>query len=234
MPNRGCGKRVEGGLYACCDASPWGRPIEDFLVDPAQPIETEPFRAPQFVGSDLLMWVGEEFYPTVPDFVEEAQVWGVSRRLPDNFPIDKIAHGCKMFMVHRNAMISYSQYTSLIEKLPSLECPKKLEHHEHPTATNLQRCLGSLWPLASLKGGRTWPANTLDDCRMIMRFCGDTQYAVFDLNDVVSPDWPNYEVGIFAAFPITSFQYVSKEHQVPAEIADKANPDEIPLMVVDE
>lgn len=32
---RGCGERKQGGIYGECGLSPFGRPLEDFLLDPA-------------------------------------------------------------------------------------------------------------------------------------------------------------------------------------------------------
>ena len=83
---RGCGKRVKGGLYACCGLSPNGKPIEHFLIDPPGPYKGEPFRAPIIQEErdvkHLVFWVGAQHYPFCPDFIEETRNFGVSKRIP--------------------------------------------------------------------------------------------------------------------------------------------------------
>jgi len=34
---RGCGRRVPGGTYLVCSTSPFGLPVEYFVVDPDDP-----------------------------------------------------------------------------------------------------------------------------------------------------------------------------------------------------
>jgi len=67
--NRGCGQRIRGGCYACTGLSPFGKPIEEFLIDPPISIDTEPFRSPQMFQKDgrnhVFIWIGEQYYPTM-------------------------------------------------------------------------------------------------------------------------------------------------------------------------
>ena len=35
---RGCGEREPGGVYAECGLSPYGSPLEHFLIDPPMPL----------------------------------------------------------------------------------------------------------------------------------------------------------------------------------------------------
>jgi len=85
---RGCGKRQEGGLYACVgtDSSGAGMPLEYFIVDPPVPWQQGPFRGSQLHERpdgiiDLVMWVGQEHYPYPSDFAEEGRRHGFSKRL---------------------------------------------------------------------------------------------------------------------------------------------------------
>lgn len=39
--SRQCGGRVAGGIYACVPTSPFGRPIEEFLLCPAHPVDKD-------------------------------------------------------------------------------------------------------------------------------------------------------------------------------------------------
>ncbi len=86
----GCGDREPGGVYAESGLSPRGRPLEEFLIDPPLPIPAgldlihKPRTWQRMLPSgepaldveglpiyDLLIWVGQEHYPYVPDFLEE-------------------------------------------------------------------------------------------------------------------------------------------------------------------
>ena len=85
---RGCGKRQEGGLYACVGAASGGAgmPLEHFIVDPPVPWLQGPFRGSQLHERsdgiiDLVMWVGQEHYPYPSDFAEEGRRHGFSKRL---------------------------------------------------------------------------------------------------------------------------------------------------------
>src|SRR5258706_16194102 len=87
---RGCGDRESGGVYAESGLSPWGRPLEEFLIDPPLPIpegldlvnkpqlwqrvlsQGEPALDEEGLPIyDLLIWVGAEHYPYCPDYIEE-------------------------------------------------------------------------------------------------------------------------------------------------------------------
>jgi intein/homing endonuclease len=87
---RGCGEREPGGIYAECGLSPRGRPLEEFLIDPPLPVPegldlvNKPMLWQRTLASgepaldkdgqpiyDLLILVGQEHYPYVPDFLEE-------------------------------------------------------------------------------------------------------------------------------------------------------------------
>src|SRR6516162_114397 len=88
--SRGCGDREPGGVYVESGLSSRGRPLEEFLIDPPLPIPEglDLVNKPQiwkrmlpsggpaldvdgFPIFDLLIWVGREHYPYVPDFLEE-------------------------------------------------------------------------------------------------------------------------------------------------------------------
>jgi intein/homing endonuclease len=77
---RGCGKRrTPGGLYAECGLSGHGSPLEAFLVDPPIPLPTglDLINKPQLWDDGrtglvhLLLWIGEQYYPHVSDYIEE-------------------------------------------------------------------------------------------------------------------------------------------------------------------
>jgi hypothetical protein len=97
QPVRGCGTRVKGGIYAECKLSPFGMPIEHFLIDPPNPIPDDLGLTP--VGVKLferdgvfhiLDWVGSAHYKNVADFIEETRNFGASRRLSKSTDFSKL------------------------------------------------------------------------------------------------------------------------------------------------
>lgn len=87
---RGCGRRKPGGIYLETELSPFGKPIEDFLVDPPIPVDGDGWEFLTPIGQHLVQkeniwhiadWVGSEYYPNVLDFVLETEQFGLSRRI---------------------------------------------------------------------------------------------------------------------------------------------------------
>ena len=237
---RGCGTRSPGGLYACCGASPGGKPVEHFLVDPPIPLDTKPFRAPQLFERDglthMLIWVGAKYYPYVPDFVEEAKGQGVSRRIPSNFPIEKLSQGSCMYLCHPKAVLPDPCHQrvriAFEEGKVAWSCPKGyVQHHSPEDVAACEVCLGLLWPLASLEPGTT-------KFRGIpSRQVGDTHYELPELSSMIRLDkhQVDYATGLFAVFPITDLDYIMDERkQVPKELAEKASKTNVPLRAVEE
>ncbi len=200
---RGCGKRKAGGLYVCTGLSPFGTPIEEFIIDPALPYEGEPFRAPIIFKKDgtdhLLCWVGAENYHYASDFVEEARRFGISKRIPNNFPIDKLTPGSMMFLVHPKALIRNHGTLPL-----PLFCPKPKPAHLECTD---ECCLGQSYSIAG--------ANAGDDQRKI----GDTVYTVYP-RETGGLKY-DFMPGIFLGTPITHFDHVMDKGKIDPEIAQK-------------
>lgn len=215
MNERGCGTRKPGGLYMCCGMSPYGKPVEHFLIDPAVPHDVVPFRTPQIFNKEglnhVLVYIGEGFYPNVPKFIDETRRMGVSRRIPANFPIDKLQQGSCMMMVHGKALIrDIDDYREIMDACTSRAvdwwCPKGEAHHRRPpdTPQPIEKCLGLLWPLAN------------ECCDLSASY--------------------KYGTGVFAAFPITQFDYVKVPGQegVPSDIAARVHGTDIQLNAVEE
>ena len=104
----------------------------------------------------LLFWVGKEFYPFPSDFIEEVRRFGASKRVPVEFPIQKLSVGSLMFFVHSLAIIKNHDVLP-----PPPLCPKQLKSH----LSNEKYCLGHSYQVA--------PAN----CEG-RRKIGDTVYDV--------------------------------------------------------
>lgn len=183
---RGCGTRQVGGLYACCGLSPYGKPIEHFIIDPPVFVEYKNFRAPILVDDNLLFWVGEKFYPYPSDFIEEARIYGVSKRIPVNFPLERINSLSKMYFVHPKAIIEN------FKELPApIYCPKNYDHH----LTQGEYCIGYSYSLAyNEKEGEE-------------RKVGDITYMLYPFKQKFEVE-PIYKQGTFLALPITHFDFI--------------------------
>ena len=147
---RGCGERTPGGVYVESGLSPYGRPLEEFLIDPPLPVPPglDLIHKPQLwqrtlpTGEiacdadgqpivDLLIWVGSEYYPYCPDFVEEVRRFGASRRLNPNLDLSRLSRASRMILVHPSARnLAWQSQT------PPDTCHKALPGHaKSSTAT---------------------------------------------------------------------------------------------------
>lgn len=226
MVTRGCGKRTPGGAYLCTGLSPFGRPFEDFLIDPPIGIDTGPFRTPQVFEKSgvnhVLVWVGEGHYPVVSDFIEEARYIGISRRVPASFPFKELQPGSMMYLVHPKALVvNYLFITDQLEAIGiRLNCLTGQETHCTPNATS--PCLTLTYPLASLG-----MPGSVQGYR-IERLVGETLYKPPDARQLMCE--PNYQTAVFGAFPITGLEYVKGENgQVNGQVVEQMSKSRIPL-----
>ena len=215
MPiTRGCGKRKAGGLYVCVGLSPFGLPLEYFIIDPPIPYCGDQLRAPQLFEREgkvhIIIGIGAEYYPSASDFLEETRCFGISKRIPKNFPIEKLGEGSMIFLVHPRAII---ENFSLLPK-PEY-CPKELDEHKQ----NIQYCIGHTYQTAE-------PTNGGDE-----RKVGDTTYTVYPrgLKDFEA----EFAGGIIFRAPITHFDHVREENGStdPDVMARETG---LPLYVVDD
>jgi hypothetical protein len=134
---RGCGSRQEGGIYIECGLSEWGEPLEKFILDPPVPVPVE-FKLPtQGVGSferngifHAADRIGAKFYPNAADFTEEVRRFGLSRRIPKNFPFEILSERSKIFVAHPKGLVTnWAGLRTNSPVYPSWICPKcKVEH----------------------------------------------------------------------------------------------------------
>ncbi|MDD5547034.1 MAG: hypothetical protein PHO67_07790 [Candidatus Omnitrophica bacterium] len=190
-------------------------PVEHFLIDPVTPIDLQAFRTPRIIEkagvNHVLIWIGKEFYPSVPAYIDEARIQGISRRIPRSFPIERLTTESRMMMVHACARVAesghYGSYIGICEgNTIDWYCPKGDMLHRRPGAvdSDTPQCIGMLWPLSK-------------------EFV-DMRYE------------PQYATGIFASFPITNIDYVVDPERpgVPRDIADRAGRTDLPLNPVEE
>jgi hypothetical protein len=200
---RGCGMRKPGGLYVCSGLSPYGAPLQSFIIDPAIPYNGEPFRAPIVIEKEgkkhIMLWVGAEYYPYCSDYLEEVRQYGASKRVPNNFPIEELEEGSMLFLVHPKGIIEDFEY------LPTVEfCPKDIQAHREE---NKECCLGHSYQIAE-------PTVGLDTRKL-----GDTKYKVYP-HSMSSQEY-EFTAGIFLRLPITHFDHILVKGKANSKITGK-------------
>lgn len=126
---RGCGTRTPGGTYLCIGQSPYGSPIENFIIDPPKKLPYDWQRGYALIKDQngvthVIIFVGESFYGSPWDFVEEARRFGISRKVPNNFPFDKLTPGqSRMIFAHRRVFpqFSFNIKRKIVCKFPHLQ-----------------------------------------------------------------------------------------------------------------
>ncbi len=200
---RGCGKRKAGGLYVCSGLSPFGMPLEYFIIDPPYPFDGEAFRSPILFEREgknhIMMWVGADNYKYCSDFLEETRHFGVSKRIPADYPIEKLSEGSMMFLVHPKAII---ENFSILP--PPEYCPKENPEHE----ANMEYCIGHSYQIAEPTEGK------------FSRKIGDAVYDVFPCEEF-GTDQCVFKAGTFLRMPITHFDHIKDNGRVSPSIAEK-------------
>lgn len=126
---RGCGHRKSGEAYLCCGTDIEGLPIEHFILDPAIPWTEDWQRGYKTIRvggvSHVIIFVGRNYYPSPWDFIEEARIYGASRRVHDQFPFAELTPGkSKMLFCHARAIPNFAY------GLP--DQPKDCQYGPHP------------------------------------------------------------------------------------------------------
>jgi hypothetical protein len=203
---RGCGQRKCGGIYGECGLSPWGKPLEDFLMDPPvavdptdlgiSPIGVTLIDDPATGATHILDWVGEEHYPNVCDALEEVRRFGLSRRLSRTLDFGRLDANSRILLVHRRALIT-DVAAYVVDWRRS--CPKAVpEHADPPHAPSL--CAGIWWE--DVGGGQKaapqdgQPA----DARRVRRAMPSFSYVA---RSAPLGATPAYAPAIFASFPLS-------------------------------
>lgn len=161
---RGCGLRVQGGVYAEAGSSSGGQPIEYFLLCPPVPVDAKEEgltpRGIKLVEEAGIVhawdWVGEVHYPNVTDFIEEVRRFGMSRRLPLGLDYSALTAESRMVLLHPRAILEppcpyhADRIGGKALGLKWNDCPKGREHQ------HIEMCAGLWWedvtPLEALEG----------------------------------------------------------------------------------
>lgn len=211
---RGCGSRVPGGVYITVPTGDFGRPLEYFLVDYPLPWNGPVLRSPMIVPdgdgiNHMLLGVGRQFYPTAPDYVEEAKKYGVSKRIPKDFPIERLTPGKSKFLLVHNAAIPTKPF------LAEYECPK--ESHNKGDLS----CIGALWPLSALEDSSPkhdiLPDGGAKECTIKTP---SVEYKV-RIPEKPKKGRMGYKAGVFLRFQLFQFDFISKTLEVPKEMAER-------------
>lgn len=218
---RGCGKRIAGGLYATCLLSPYGLPIEHFLIDPVIHWTSKASRSPmiinaeefirneknKFKGKVAIFYVGSKFYKYATDFIEEVRNKGVSKRIPCNEKtIEQFKDVKAMMFYHSRCFISQESLSPI-----PMNCPKSLVKH----INGEEHCITRLYEIISEED--TEKERTITGDIKIVRKIGDLKYEVpktmsetdfIKLKDKLS-------TGIFLWTPFSELHYVKPIEDKP-------------------
>jgi len=233
---RGCGERSAGSVYGMCPTSPTGTPVWNFLLDPPVPYHEGLFRGIKFAqdealgdgwdnGSILLIdWIGAEAYPTLACWVEEVRRFGMSRKFPASFPLERLA-GKEVWLavIHKRAV---HEWETALEDGPAYANCKRANSDSF--AWHYPRCVYHSWGTAMRfhedTGGTQVPfvnmgwADGVDDQRMgyWMGFWPwdavvkrEDELMLYDLIEQVRllPQC-TFAPGVFGVFPIKHFEAI--------------------------
>ena len=194
-----CGNgRILGGWYLECEVSSTGtHALDTFLVDFPTLLPT----SLRVNALGVTLWqdkqgvthvvdlVGQENYPFVPDFWEEARRMGFSRKVSPTLNLAQLSARSRFYFVHDKGLVV--NYSAL---MPFLEgghlCPT---HKGHPQDS---ACTGLHWQVT--------PSAVKE---RDVRFLADGEYA---LRGHLSAGAPavKYARAIFASVPITAISHV--------------------------
>ena len=142
-----------------------GKELEHFLVDlpllidqaewGISPIGISTFQDDQGI-THVLDWVGEDSYPEVADFIEEARLKGISRKVSHTAPIEGLTAQSRLWLLHPRArVVNAEQFPTP----PAFACPCGKGHQ------SAEGCLGLAWHAQENAGpgqrklaeGKTYP-----------------------------------------------------------------------------
>jgi hypothetical protein len=222
---RGCGHREQGGIYAECGLSPYGSPLEDFLIDPPQPLpegldlvnKPQLWEDPATGITHLLIWIGAEHYAYTPDYVEETKRYGASRRINPNLDLSRLTRQSRMILAHPGVINTLWQ-----EQTPPQECLKHIPRHDIASLTvtnnDLQHkaspCFFKLWDLIPQEAA-TEVLALEGESSICLRTVGSTIYQYRPTGESAEGLQP----GLFAALPISGFALIQYDDGSVNEIA---------------
>lgn len=193
-----CGQgRILGGWYLECAVSTAGtHPLDHFLVDfptlvptnlQINPLGVTLWTDPQRV-THVVDVVGEQHYPFVPDFWEEARRMGFSRKVSPTLQVSRLSPASRFLFIHAKALIANPE-----ELAPYLDSP-----HVCPTGkrhASDTSCTGLHWQVTPGTGDG------------LTRHLAEGEYTLRGQLRAGAPA-PRYARAIFASVPITGISHV--------------------------
>lgn len=193
-----CGEgRTAGSVYVESAIMLGGKPIESFIPDPLNYIDPVQFNI-NAVGvrffedhngvTHIVDWVGSSHYEYPADFIEEAALMGVSRKIAANATdLKKLSAASTMILIHaKGYMYNHQEVGGESQVL----CPNGNLGHT-PGAP----CSGLHWVI---------PSNTPDGEHRSLS--GDARYEVTPRSGTATP---LYEPGIILVVPITHLTVIA-------------------------
>ena len=203
---RGCGTRRKGGVYweVNLGTGPRARPLEEFLLDPPQPVPPHLRISPRGVQpievggvTHVIDWIGSENYPNVCDFLEEVRFAGLSRRIPESFDFGRLTSQSRILLVHARAWVGNSA------AYQPFACPTGTEGHPVESAC----CAGVWW--RDVEGGVPLVDGS-GDTPAVRRTMPGFAYTAARRPDGVTPV---YRSAFFASFPATRLVVIAGSHE---------------------
>jgi len=157
---------------------------------------------------DLVQWVGEIFYPFIPDFVEEGRALGFSRLLSPSIDLSKVVpYKSRLIFIHTRARAE--GHYSLQEREDGYRpCPDKRTSCSHPSSKidTDPPCVFATWELSALI---TEPKHAVIamDLNVSSITTPSVEYNVFT---PINGEHVEYSPALFLALPITHFEVVGK------------------------
>ena len=198
-----CGSgRKAGEVYLESALGAGGGAVENFLVDvplalDAQAWGISPLGVSTFVDEHgvkhVLDWVGATHYPEVVDFIEEARVSGVSRKVSHMAPIQGLSPASRLWLLHPRAVLVNA---GALDAPAGFSCPCGKGH------ALTEGCIGHAWYAAANVGP------------------GERKLAEGKRYRVKSPSVPEkatFGLGVFMTLPVTNLSVIRSPDTVTLE-----------------
>ena len=229
---RGCGTRIQHALYACIPTGDTAIPIERFILDPPLPWSMGHFRGPRLYErndgvTDMILWIGQEHYPYVSDFIEEARQHGISRRVPISRQLTYHmldSRDSRILLVHPRAIYKGCYRLNPTEPIAP---PEALTPRPDPTQGDCNHprergsrdtyCAFAGWELSATDTQSGHEVN-IDGPNYAHIHTPSVDYIVRQPLEMGDED--QWRPGIFAAFPMSHFEYVNNNGGMPERAAE--------------
>ncbi len=172
------------------------------------------FRAPIVTPPDangvrhVIMWIGKGNYPFVPDYIEEAIMDGVSKKIPINSDLSNLTPGLSQLMlVHPRAIPQFGY------KLRDEWCPTEKQ--------DVHLCIGDLWDLSSAKSNAKHTLKKMYDTEAFLVKTPSVKYVInraYDTKGEPLNRVKEYKPGVILRFPRFHFEYINQENRIPPAV----------------